>query len=128
MIPRIRLISIMTEDVPKLVRFYKDVLGFTSDDEEGDYVELEYDGVRFAICSRKLGYELSGHESYRKKAEGQSFELAFWLPTKEEVDTTYLEITQNGATPIMEPHDMPWGQRTALFADPDGNIHEIYAD
>jgi len=23
---------------------------------------------------------------------------------------------------------MPWNQRTAFIADPDGNIHEIFAD
>ena len=28
---------------------------------------------------------------------------------------------------IKEPQNMPWNQRTALFADPDGNIHEIFA-
>jgi hypothetical protein len=24
--------------------------------------------------------------------------------------------------------DVPWQQRTAMFADPDGNIHEFFAD
>ena len=33
-----------------------------------------------------------------------------------------------GARAIHDPEDMPWNQRTALFADPDGNIHEIFAD
>lgn len=33
-----------------------------------------------------------------------------------------------GATPIQAPQNMPWNQRTALFSDPDGNIHEIFAE
>jgi len=33
-----------------------------------------------------------------------------------------------GAREVHKPEDMPWNQRTALFADPDGNIHEIFAD
>ena len=128
MIPKIRLISIMTDDVKGLVSFYKDVLGFSCNDESGDYVEFIHDGVRFAICSRELAYKLSACESYKEKASGQRFELAFWLPSKQDVDKTYEEIIEKGATAVLPPHDMPWGQRTAMFADPDGNIHEIYAD
>ncbi len=128
MIPKIRLISIATDDVARLVKFYKDVMGFTGDDDDGDYVELEHDGVRFAICARSLMYKLSNHDSYKERAPGQRFELAFWLPNKDDVDTTFDEIVKKGATSILAPHDMPWGQRTALFADLDGNIHEIYAD
>lgn len=128
MIPKISLITILTDDIEKMLKFYKEVLGFTSEDESGDYIEFNHDGVRFAICSRKLGYDLSGDESYRAEKSGQSFELAFWVPNKEEVDKVYDELIEKGATPIKRPVDMPWGQRTGLFADPDGNIHEIYAD
>jgi len=34
----------------------------------------------------------------------------------------------HGAAPVHAPADMPWGQHTAMFADPDGNIHEFFAD
>lgn len=127
MIPKIRLVSIMTNNLPEMVKFYKEVLGFTGDDD-GEYIEFKHDGVRFALCSRKLAHELTDHKDYLEQSRGQSFELAFWLPTKEDVDITYKEIIEKGATPIYEPHNMPWGQRTAVFADPDGNCHELYAD
>lgn len=126
--PQIRLISIMTDDIKGMLRFYTEVMGFTCDEENNEYIELNHDGVRFALCSKELAYRLSKNESFKEKSSGQSFELAFWLSTKAEVDSTYNEIVAKGATPIMEPHDMPWGQRTAMFSDPDGNIHEIYAD
>jgi len=32
------------------------------------------------------------------------------------------------ATPVHQPQNMPRNQRAALFADPDGNIHEIFAE
>ncbi len=128
MVPKIRLVTIMVDDIKVMLKFYTDVMGFTCDDENGDYIELNHDGVRLSLCSRNLIYEMSKNKSYKEKASGQSFELAFWLPAKNDVDSTYKEIVSKGATPIMEPHDMPWGQRTAMFADPEGNIHEIYAD
>lgn len=128
MIPKIKLITILTDNLPNMLAFYKDVLGFTSDDESGDYIELNHDGVCFALCTRKLIHGLTHHEDYLVNPKGQSFELAFWLPQKGDVDDTYDEIVKKGARPILAPHDMPWGQRTAVFADPDGNCHEIYAD
>jgi hypothetical protein len=37
-------------------------------------------------------------------------------------------INTMGATPVHQPQNMPRNQRAALFADPDGNIHEIFAE
>jgi lactoylglutathione lyase len=68
-----------------------------------------------------------GQKESTKKL-GQSVELAFKVETPDEVDTTYTKIIHKGATPIKSPEDKPWGQRAAFFADPDGNIHEIFAD
>ncbi|MCK8061099.1 MULTISPECIES: VOC family protein [unclassified Fusibacter] len=126
--PSIKLISILTDNLTEMLTFYKDVLGFTTEDESGGYIELIHDGVRIALCSKELMYELTKHEAFLEERKGKSFELAFWVATKTEVDSTYKELIDKGATAILAPHDMPWGQRTAMFADPDGNCHEVYAD
>lgn len=123
----IALITVWTDDVPRLVAFYRDVLGMETQGESGTYVEFAHPGVRFAICARGLMADL-GLDQFREGAGGQRFELAFPLGTPAEVDTAYQEIVAEGAAPIHPPMDMPWNQRTALFADPDGNIHELFAD
>ena len=46
----------------------------------------------------------------------------------DEVDEAFEKLVTMGATPVHQPQNMPWNQRTALFADPDGNIHEIFAN
>jgi catechol 2,3-dioxygenase-like lactoylglutathione lyase family enzyme len=127
MVPRIDLITILTDDVPALVAFYRDVLGFAAASELGQYVEFETEGVRFAICARSILLEATDHGAYRKHAQGLSFELAFPCTSPADVDATYERIVAGGAAPITAPADMPWGQRTAFFADPDGNVHEIFA-
>lgn len=71
-------------------------------------------------------YEYSGE--YKKKVTGQSFELAFPCESPNDVNDSYKQLVAKGATPIQEPENMPWNQRTALFADPDGNVHEIFAN
>ena len=125
---KIALITILTDDAPRLVAFYRDVLGFAIEHPADDYNEFVSEGVRFSVCARTVMADATAHPSFREPTRGQSFELAFPLPTREDVDRAYQEITAKGATPICPPATMPWGQRTAFFADPDGNIHELFAD
>lgn len=124
---QINLITILTDDVDRMVQFYRDVLGFETETEQGDYVEFKNEGVRFSICTRQIMADITdGHPSYKEEKRGQAFELAFPCETPEDVEKTYKELIEKGATPIKAPSQMPWGQTTAFFADPDGNIHEIF--
>ena len=123
---QINLITIWTNNIQNMKSFYTDVLGFETINDLGNYIEFKNDGVRFAICERKIMEEYS--EQYKVEPKGQLFELAFPCETSEEVDITYKKIIELGARHINGPKNMPWNQRTALFADPDGNIHEIFAD
>lgn len=128
MLNHISLITILTDDVPRLVAFYRDALGFAPKQDMGSFVEFESEGVRFAICARSILLEASGHASYSEARRGHAFELAFPCASPADVDRAYADILTKGATPVHAPGDMPWGQRTAMFADPDGNIHELFAD
>lgn len=123
---RVGLVTVLADDVDKMADFYSSVLGFEKNYVAADYVEFESEGVRFAICARSTMHRLSNHESYTRERSGQSFELAFPLSSSEAVDDTYEEIVQAGAIAIREPHDTQWMRRTAMFANPEGNIHELY--
>jgi len=122
----INLITIWTNDISKMKDFYNQVLGFKIKNDLGSYVEFENNGVRFAICMRDVMYDYS--IEYEKKIIGQAFELAFPCENPNDVDESFTQLVIKGATPIHEPQSMPWNQRTAFFADPDGNIHEIFAE
>ena len=126
--PKIALITILTGDVPTLRTFYVDVLGFSVKTDRDQYIEFASDGVRFSVCDRAVMRDATGHADYAIEPMGQQFELAFPCSTPEEVDDVYRHIVAAGAIPIKPPANMPWGQRTAFFADPDGNIHEIFAN
>ncbi|MDW7731820.1 MAG: VOC family protein [Methanolobus sp.] len=123
---RIDLITIWTDDPGPMKEFYGNVLGFKIKNDLGQYIEFENDGARFALCSREVMYAYS--EGYKRQSSGQSFELAFRCRDLDDVDRSYKHIISNGGNPVQEPEDMPWDQRTALFSDPDGNIHEIFTD
>ena len=125
---QIALITILTDDVPRLVFFYRSALGFEVLQDMGQYVELVNPGVRFAICARSVMESATGDPGFKQSRSGQTFELAFPLPSVAELDQAYADIIANGANPIQSPSNMPWNQRTAFFADPDGNIHELFTD
>lgn len=126
--PKIALITILTDNMSRMLKFYQNTLGFRVQSKLEEYVEFETDEVRFALCSRKIMNEATGDRGYKEKPSGHSFELAFPVESPQEVDKKYAELVAGGAKPVKSPADMPWGQRTAFFADPDGNIHEIFSN
>ena len=91
------------------------------------YVEFRSEGVRFALTTDDVMYEATKHQSYREVKKGQRLELAFPLPDPDAVGVTYDEMIEKGAIPVAPPVMMPWGRMTGFFADPDGNIHELYS-
>jgi uncharacterized glyoxalase superfamily protein PhnB len=125
---RIGSVTVLADDTLRLVAFFCETLGFSVKSAHNDYIELENDGVRFAVCSRATMESVTGHRSYGSVKRGQMFTLAFPMRTHQEVDQAYAEVVAKGAVPVQSPKTMPWGQRAAYFADPEGNIHELFAD
>lgn len=109
-----------------MVAFYRDVLGFTIDwDETSPFAEFHHEGVRFAMYPRtRLKDWLGTAPTYPSGLNG-SFSLAFDVPRFLDVDEKFLELVSGGATMVRSPYDASWGQRTAVVADPDGNLIEI---
>ena len=122
------MVGIITSNFAEMRAFYHNVIGLEVIFEmEGDYVEFKMPGTRFGISTNKVMAEFTRHPSYNEPKKGQTFELAFILDTPAQVDETFKEIIAKGAKEVASPADMPWGHRTAFFADPDGNIHELFA-
>lgn len=123
---QINLITIWTNQIEKMRDFYSNIIGFEIIQELENYIEFKNEGVRFAICMRSVMTTFS--DEYTKSVCGQSFELAFPCDSPKDVDETYSRLIELGAKHVKEPENMPWNQRTALFADPDGNIHEVFSE
>ena len=93
----ITLVTILTDNVPRLVAFYRDVMGIEVEGDSGDYVEFKMKGVRFAICDKQELVKATAHESFTEPKSGQSFEFAFPVNTPEEVDAMFVSIVEKGA-------------------------------
>ena len=118
--------GLFVNDMGKMIRFYRDVLGFEIKEAEDTLnVYLVKDDTLFMLYERKNFEKMTnrGYE-YVKGLNGHS-ELALYVDTFEEVDECYREVIAKGAVSVLEPTTEPWGQRTCYISDPEGNLIEI---
>ncbi len=118
--------GLLVSDMGKMIRFYRDVLGFEiREDEDTSNVYLIKDGTLFLLYGRSDFEKMTSRKyEYIKGINGHS-EIALYVDTFEEVDAEYKKAVEKGAVPILEPTTEPWGQRTCYIADPEGNLIEI---
>lgn len=118
--------GLFVEDMGKMIRFYRDVLGFEiKEDENTSNVFLIKDGTLFLLYGRSDFEKMTSRKyEYIKGLNGHS-EIALYVDTFEEVDEAYERVIGMGAEPVLEPATEPWGQRTCYIADPEGNLIEI---
>lgn len=123
---RIDMIGIFVENLQRMVEFYRDVLGFeTERDGNGPYAEFKQDGVRFSMYERAQLSALLGQAPTYPNGVNGTFEIAIDLPSSGEVDCEFARVVAAGGKPIYAPRNEPWGMRSSMVADPEGNLIEI---
>lgn len=118
--------GLFVDDMPAMIRFYRDVLGFEiTEGEDTVNVYLVKDGTLFMLYERKNFEKMTSRKYEYLKGLNGHFEIALYVDTFEEVDREYARIIAQGGRSILQPTTEPWGQRTCYIADPEGNLIEI---
>ena len=118
--------GLFVDDMAKMIRFYRDVLGFEiKEAEDSSNVYLVKDGTLFLLYGRSDFEKMTGRGYEYVKGLNGHFEIALYVDAFDEVDAVFRKAVENGATAVMEPELEPWGQRTCYIADPEGNLIEI---
>jgi len=123
------LIGIFVKDLKRMVSFYDEVLGVEINwNGDGPYAEFEHEGIRFSMYERKQLPKLLGKTpEFPQKLNG-TFELAINVGSPGNVDKKFKEIIKKGGQEIYKPRNEPWKMRSAMIADPEGNLIEIASD
>jgi predicted enzyme related to lactoylglutathione lyase len=104
-----------------MAAFYADLFG-AAPHGSNDYVELRPGGAILAIVSRRAAEQMHGGEW--PGAANRSAILEFEVS---DVDAERARIDGLVSDWLQQPKDMPWGNRSMLFRDPDGNPVNIFS-
>jgi lactoylglutathione lyase len=123
---RFDMVGLFVSDLPAMVKFYREVLGVEIDwNGEGPYAEFNHAGIRFSMYARSELPGLLGQAPGYPTGLNGTFELAIDLPHYEDVDGEFERVVRAGGQPVYAPRLEPWGMRSSMIADPEGNLIEI---
>ncbi|MEU1210947.1 VOC family protein [Streptomyces sp. NPDC005790] len=114
-------IRIITGDVARLVEFYERATGVQATWATEDFAELKAAGATLAIAGTRT-VPLFAPGSARP-ADNHSVITEFLV---DDVDRVHQNLTGCVTDFVTEPTTMPWGNRSLLFRDPDGNLVNFF--
>jgi len=118
---KLRFARIVTGNVPALARFYRALTGI---DPEGNdaYLEFTTPVTSLTISGQRI-MTLHGADA-TVPAANRSLILDFQVA---DVDAERARLQDLVGSFVLDPTDQPWGNRSMLFRDPDGNLINFFA-
>jgi predicted enzyme related to lactoylglutathione lyase len=114
-------IRIITDELDRLVAFYEQVTGVSAERPAPVFAELVLPSATVAIGHSQT-VELFGADSARA-ADNHTVIIEFLV---DDVDAEYARLKPLVDDWVQEPTTMPWGNRSVLFRDPDGNLINLF--
>jgi predicted enzyme related to lactoylglutathione lyase len=114
-------IRIITDDLDRLVSFYEQATGVTAERPAPLFAEFVLPSATLAIGHSQT-VQLFGVGSARA-ADNHSVIIEFRV---EDVDAEYTRLAPLVSDWVQQPTTMPWGNRSILFRDPDGNLVNLF--
>jgi catechol 2,3-dioxygenase-like lactoylglutathione lyase family enzyme len=123
MIMKLASIRLITRDVPALSKFYEELTGVTPSLQPGftGYAEIRLPSFTLALASEESSAKFNAGAVVG--ASNRSAILEFEVG---DVDAERARLEGVVTEWVMQPTDMPWGNRSMLFRDPDGTLINLY--
>ncbi|GAB4040244.1 VOC family protein [Spirosoma gilvum] len=116
-------VRVITADLSRLVQFYQQVTGMPVTQYTDDFAELRTPSATLAIGSTRT-LALFGGEDVAEAASNRSAIIEFRV---DDVDAEYEKLVDFlDDSVVQKPTTMPWGNRSLLFRDPDGNLVNFF--
>ncbi|MFE1560311.1 VOC family protein [Streptomyces sp. NPDC058734] len=114
-------IRIITGDVARLVDFYERATGVRADWSTEDFAELRTASGTLAIGSTRTVALFAPGSAH--PADNNTVITEFLVA---DVDGVYRNLADFVADFVTVPTTMPWGNRSLLLRDPDGNLVNFF--
>ncbi|MFI7585705.1 VOC family protein [Spongisporangium articulatum] len=117
-------VRLVTDDLPALVAFYSAITNTEPATPFGpdDYAELRTESGVVALVT-SAGMKRFNNDA-AEAAANRSVILEFEV---DDVDAERSRLGDRITDWVQEPVTQPWGNRSMLFRDPDGNLINIYS-
>jgi predicted enzyme related to lactoylglutathione lyase len=114
-------IRIITGDVARLADFYEKATGVQASRPSGDFAEIRTACATLAIGSTRTVPLFAPGAA--RPADNHSVIIEFLV---DDVDRVHQNLAGSVTDFVNEPTTMPWGNRSLLFRDPDGNLVNFF--
>jgi uncharacterized glyoxalase superfamily protein PhnB len=115
-------IRLVTNDLDRLVAFYTMLTGAAAARLAPDFAEIRLEGAIVAISTERAVRQFNVGAA--TAAANRSAILEFQV---DDVDSVHTRLSDAPVDYVMKPTDQPWGNRSMLLRDPDGNVINIFA-
>ena len=116
-------IRIITANLDGLVKFYEQVTGLPVVQYTPDFAELKTPTATIAIGSTRT-LQVFGGDEVAQPAQNRSVIIEFKVDDVEKEYERLADYLQNNIA--QKPTTMPWGNKSLLFRDPDGNLVNFF--
>jgi len=114
-------IRIITSDLARLVGFYEKATGVQAIWSNEDFAELRTASATLAIGSTRTVPLFAPGAA--RPADNHTVIIEFLV---DDVDGVHQNLAGFVEDFVTEPTTMPWGNRSLLFRDPDGNLVNFF--
>lgn len=116
-------IRIITGDLERLVKFYEQITRRSVVKYTPEFAELKTQNATIAIGSTKT-LQVFGGDEIAQPAQNHSVIIEFRV---EDVEKDYERLAEYLKNCIVQkPTTLPWGNKSFLFRDPDGNLVNLF--
>jgi predicted enzyme related to lactoylglutathione lyase len=115
-------IRIITGDVARLVAFYEKATGVQANWSTEDFAELRTTRATLAIGGTRTVPLFAPGAA--RPADNHTVIIEFLV---DDVDGVHQNLAGFVEDFVNEPTTMPWGNRSLLFRDPDGNLVNFFS-
>ena len=114
-------IRIITDDLDRLVEFYEQVTGVRAERPAPVFAEVVLPSATLAIGHSQTVQLFGAHSA--RAADNHTVIIEFRV---DDVDAEFARLKPLVDDWVQEPTTMPWGNRSILFRDPDGNLVNLF--